>query len=69
MDAGAVYVTFRYASFLLMFGVALLAFLNSWFFERIFRRYIPEDEDKEEKPQEEEQPDQKTAGEAGSQDR
>lgn len=44
IDAGILYLTFTSFPFLIMFGYPLIAFANSYFFDRLFKKYIPEED-------------------------
>lgn len=48
-DLGILFLMFGVFTSLFMFGFPLLAFANSFFFERIFRRYIPKEEEEKER--------------------
>ncbi len=69
IDALIIFLTFTYLPFLSAFGVALIAYVNSFFMNRIFKKYSPPeerdihemrpvfaDEEEEEKPQTEHDP-------------
>lgn len=44
IDGVIVFLAFSYIPQLLIFGVALIAFFNSYLFNHIFKRYIPQEE-------------------------
>lgn len=44
IDGAIVFLAFSYIPQLLIFGVALIAFFNSYLFNHIFKRYIPQEE-------------------------
>lgn len=44
IDVGVVVLAFTYIPQIILFGVALIAFINSWFLTGIFKKYIPEDD-------------------------
>lgn len=43
-DAVIVFLTLTYMPFLFLFGMGLIAFVNSYFLHRVFKKYIPEEE-------------------------
>ncbi len=45
MDAAIVFLTLTFLPMLMMFGVALMAYANSFVFHQIFKKYIPEERD------------------------
>ena len=50
VDAGILFLSVTYLPQLSIFGVALIAFFNSYMLNSVFNKYIPEQEDKEMKP-------------------
>lgn len=44
IDVGIIFLAFSYIPQLLIFGVALLAFVNSYMLASVFKKYIPEEE-------------------------
>lgn len=44
VDGAIVFLAFSYIPQLLIFGVALIAFFNSYLFNNVFKRYIPKEE-------------------------
>ncbi|MCI8836507.1 MAG: DUF624 domain-containing protein [Hungatella sp.] len=45
VDGAIVFLAFSYIPQLLIFGVALIAFFNSYLFNHVFKKYIPQEED------------------------
>ena len=43
IDVGVVFLAFTYLPQIILFGVALIAFLNSYILASIFKKYMPED--------------------------
>lgn len=43
IDVGVVFLVFTYLPQIILFGVALIAFLNSYILASIFKKYMPED--------------------------
>lgn len=70
IDVGVVIVAVFFFPPLMLFGVALIAFLNSFIFASIFKKYMPEDkrkDDHELRPLfEDEEPDKKNMDSSGS---
>lgn len=44
IDILLVFITFRFLPMLIVFGVALIAYVNSFFINRIFKKYTPKEE-------------------------
>lgn len=49
-DGVMAFLALTYVPHLLIFGVALMAFFNSWLLDNIFKRYIPREEKTEDAP-------------------
>lgn len=48
IDVGVVFLAFTYLPQIILFGVALIAFLNSYILAGIFKKYMPEDAERRE---------------------
>lgn len=48
IDVGVVFLAFTYIPQIILFGVALIAFINSYILAGIFKKYMPEDENRRE---------------------
>lgn len=46
LDVGVVFLALTYIPQIILFGIALIAFINSYILADIFKKYIPEDENK-----------------------
>lgn len=67
--AGMIFLTFTVVPQLMLFGVPLIAFVNSYILEAIFKKYIPKDEradEKELRPLFENEEDTKSLGQIGT---
>lgn len=48
IDVGIIFLAFSYIPQLLIFGVALIAFVNSYMLANVFKKYMPSDENRRE---------------------